>query len=91
MQPVAEGPASLGDDGDFLAPGLAGALEQEGQLFLLSAFANQAQHPTVPPCPSFPRRRESRKGGGMLDSRLRGNDGYFDRLVLKKARGCMKI
>jgi hypothetical protein len=26
----------------------------------------------------------------MLDSRLRGNDGYFDRLVLKKARGYMK-
>jgi hypothetical protein len=23
----------------------------------------------------------------FLDSRLRGNDGYFDRLVLKKARG----
>ncbi|MDR2112891.1 MAG: hypothetical protein LBQ62_07315, partial [Candidatus Accumulibacter sp.] len=27
---------------------------------------------------------------GMLDSRLRGNDGHFDRLVLKKARGGTK-
>jgi hypothetical protein len=46
-----------------------------------SAIANR------PPCSSFPRKRESRKGGGILDSRLRGNDGYFDRLVLKKRGG----
>jgi hypothetical protein len=56
MQPETECPASQGDDGDFLALDPAGALEQEGQLFLLDAFANQARHPTVPPCPSFPRR-----------------------------------
>jgi hypothetical protein len=49
-----------------------------------SAIANR------PPRPSFPRKRESRNGGGMLDSRLRGNDGYFDRLVLKKRGWCMK-
>jgi hypothetical protein len=48
MQPVTEDSASQGDDGDFLALGLAGALEQEGQLFLLDAFANQARRPTVP-------------------------------------------
>jgi hypothetical protein len=91
MQPVTEGPASQGDDGDFLALGPAGALEQEDQLFLLGAFANQAQHPTVPPYPS-PRTRHSRAGGnpekaaeGWILS-LRGNDGYFDRLILKKAR-----
>jgi hypothetical protein len=46
MQPVAEGPANQGDDGDFLAPGSTGALEQKGQLFLLAAFADQAQQPT---------------------------------------------
>jgi hypothetical protein len=96
MQPITECPASQGDDGDFLALGPAGALEQEGQLFLLGAFANQARRPAVPPCPSFPcpspipsfpRRRESSIPPPFLDSRLRGNDGYFDRLVLKKTRG----
>jgi hypothetical protein len=46
MQPVAEDPASQGDDGDFLTPGLAGALEQEGHLFLLGTFADQTQQPT---------------------------------------------
>jgi hypothetical protein len=46
-----------------------------------SAIANR------PPRPSFPRRRESSIPPPFLDSRLRGNDGYFDRLVLKKARG----
>ncbi|MDR2112091.1 MAG: hypothetical protein LBQ62_03155 [Candidatus Accumulibacter sp.] len=51
MQPVTEDSASQGDDGDSLAPGPAGALEQEGQLFLLGAFANQARRPTVPPIP----------------------------------------
>jgi hypothetical protein len=82
MQPVTECPASQGDDGDFLALGPAGALAQEGQLFLLGAFANQARPPTVSPCPSFPRKRESSIPPPFLDSRLRGNDGYFDRLVL---------
>jgi hypothetical protein len=46
MQPVAEDSASQGDDGDFLALGLAGALEQEGHLFLLGTFADQTQQPT---------------------------------------------
>jgi hypothetical protein len=95
MQPVTECPASQGDDGDFLALGLAGALEQECQLFQLGAFANQARRPTVPPIP--PRARHSRAGLEssipplFLDSRwilsLRGNDGYVDRLVLKKSEG----
>jgi hypothetical protein len=48
MQPVAEYSASQGDDGDFLALGPAGALEQEDQLFLLGAFANQTRHSTAP-------------------------------------------
>ncbi|MDR2113599.1 MAG: hypothetical protein LBQ62_10990, partial [Candidatus Accumulibacter sp.] len=34
-QTIAEGPASQGDDGDFLAPGSTGDLEQEGHLFVL--------------------------------------------------------
>jgi hypothetical protein len=73
MQPAAEDSASQGDDGDFLALGPAGALEQEGQLFPLGAFANQTRRPAVPR--SRPRARhsraglESRKGGGMLDSK----------------------
>jgi hypothetical protein len=40
--------------------------------------------------PSFPRRRESSIPRLFWIPSLRGNDGYFDRLVLKKARGCMK-
>jgi hypothetical protein len=46
MQTVAEDPSSQGDDGDFLAPGSASALEQEGHLFPLGAFAHRAPSPT---------------------------------------------
>jgi hypothetical protein len=38
------------------------------------------------PRPSFPRKRESSIPRLFWILSLRGNDGYFDRLVLKKAR-----
>jgi hypothetical protein len=66
MQPVTEGPASQGEDGDFLALGPAGALEQEGQLFLPGAFANQARRPTIP------RARHSRAGGNPVSRAFSG-------------------
>jgi hypothetical protein len=46
----------------------------------------RARHSRAGENPAFPRRRESSVPPPFLDSRLRGNDGFFDRLVLKKAR-----
>ncbi|MDR3298953.1 MAG: hypothetical protein LBU43_02855, partial [Candidatus Accumulibacter sp.] len=38
-------PASQSDDGNFFARGSTGTLKEKRQLFLLSAFADQAEEP----------------------------------------------